>query len=248
VTPRHEVNVHDFEARLASAHLSDAVMLRDTPEGYRYLVPARGARRPAGDTAAPGDGPADGGATRVIAPGAARRVVTLAFGALIDPNITVPLPFAGLSYLDFDFLGKGGQFSGFFGGTFAQAAWTVPSFIRRRWQLTGRAFGIAVSYNDRSFRDGLEQYDENILQRPFRADATVVAPLSARAQLRVGYELDHAAFEAGPDTAESFVVPADALVHAARVALDVQRGPWNALAWWSPARRQGWRPWGRGWP
>jgi hypothetical protein len=72
-----------------------------------------------------------------------------------------------------------------------------------------------------------------------------VAPLSSRAQLRVGYEIDYTAFEEGPDTAEAFQVPADALVHGLRVALDVQRGPWSALAWWSPARRQHWEPWGR---
>jgi hypothetical protein len=237
VTPRHEVNVEDFDARLAAAHASNAVMLRDTPQGYRYIVPA-----PAAD--APGDATPRATA-RVLAPGAAQRVVTLAFGTLIDPNITVPLPYAGLSYLDFDFLGSGAQFSGFFGGSFGQAAWTLPGFVRPRWQLTGRVFGIAASYNDRSFRNGREQYTENIRQRPFRADATVVAPLSSRAQLRVGYEFDYTAFGDSPDTGPAFVVPADAITHGLRVALDLQRGPWSLLTWWNPARRQGWRPWGR---
>jgi hypothetical protein len=238
VTPRHEVNVSDFDARLAAVHGSNAVMLRDTPQGYRYIVPAQPA------AAAPG-ARTPRAAARVLAPGAAQRVVTLAFGTLIDPNITVPLPYAGLSYLDFNFLGSGAQFSGFFGGTFGQAAWTLPRFVRPRWQLTGRVFGIAVSYNDRSFRNGREQYTENIRQRPFRADATLVAPLSPRAQLRVGYEFDYTAFEESPDTGPEFVVPADAITHAMRVALDVQRGPWSLLTWWNPARRQGWQPWGR---
>ena len=243
VTPRHEVNVGDFGARLAAAHGSNAVMLRDTPQGYRYLVPARRApgtpdapRTPSAPVAA---------ATRVLAPEAAQRVVTLAFGTLLDPNISVPLPFAGLSYVDFNFLRRGVQFSGFFGGSYGQAAWTAPGFLRPRWQLTGRAFGIAVSYNDRVFRGGREQYRENISQRPFRADATVIAPLSPRVQLRVGYEFEYTAFTGGRDTAPTFVVPADALVHGLRVALDVQRGPWSVLTWWNPARRQGWRPWGR---
>jgi hypothetical protein len=235
LTPVHEVNIRDFDARLAAAHESDAVMLRDTPEGYRYLVPP-----PRAEPGTPG-----AEAARVLAPGAAQRVVTLAFGTLLDPNIDVPLPFAGLSYLDFNFLRKGAQFSGFFGGSYGQAAWTVPGFLRPRWQLTGRAFGIAVSYNDRSFRDGREQYAENISQRPFRADATVIAPLSSRVQLRVGYELEYTAFAGSGDTGPTFIVPSDAIVHGLRVALDLQRGPWSALAWWSPARRQGWHPWGR---
>ena len=231
VTPAHEVNPPDFDARLRARYASRAVMLRDTPEGFRYLVPPDGS----GDAT-----------TRVVGGDAAPRVVSLAFGVLVDPNITVPLPYAGVSYLDFDFLDRGVQLSGFFGGAYGQLAWTVPGFVRPGWQLTGRLFGIAASYNDRSFREGLERYDENIRQRPFRSAVTVVAPLSPRAQLRLGYDFEYTAFGRGDDTAADFLVPPDARVHALRVGLDVQRGPWNGLAFWSPARRQGWRPWGRG--
>jgi hypothetical protein len=234
VTPHHEVNVPDFDARLSDAHASDAVMLRETPQGYRYLVPAP-----------PETKAAQPRVTRVVAPDAASRVWTAVFGALFDPNIDVPLPFAGLSFLDLNAFGGGGQVSAFYGGSFGQAAVTVPAFLRRRWQLTSRAFGIAASYNDRSFRDGIEQYDENILQRPFRADATVIAPLSSRAQLRLGYEFEFTAFDRNDDTAPGFVVPADAVVHGLRVGVDLQRGPWSLLAWWNPARRAGWRAWGR---
>ena len=230
-TPLHEVNPPEFETRRVQAHESRSVMLRDTPEGFRYLVP-RSEEAPAGET-------------RVVSTSAGRRVVTLAFGVLIDPNISVPLPYAGLSYLDFNFLGSGAQFSGFFGGSYGQAAWTVPRFLRPGWQLTGQAFGIGASYNDRSFRDGRERYDENIRQRPFRADTTLVVPVAARVQLRLGYEFDYTAFARGSDTAAQFVVPNDAVVHGARIALDVQQGPWAGLVWWNPARRMGWERWGR---
>jgi hypothetical protein len=230
-TPEHEVNPPDFDARRAQAHGSTAVMLRDTPEGFRYLVPSgKNGRQHE---------------TRVVSATAGRRVVTLAFGVLIDPNISVPLPYAGLSYLDFNLFGSGSQFSGFFGGSYGQAAWTVPRFLRPGWQLTGQAFGIGSSYNDRSFREGRERYDENIRQRPFRADTTLVIPVAPRAQVRLGYEFDYTAFGRGKDTAAQFVVPEDANVHGARLALDVQRGPWSALLWWNPARRVGWRRWGR---
>jgi hypothetical protein len=230
-TPEHIVNAPDFEARRAQAHDSRSVMLRDTPEGFRYLVP-RDAGSPRGET-------------RVVSPSAGRRVITLAFGVLVDPNISVPLPYAGLSYLDFDFLGSGAQFSGFFGGSYGQAAWTVPRFLKPGWQLTGQAFGIGASYNDRSFRNGRERYDENIRQRPFRADTTVVVPLAPRAQLRVGYEFEYTALDRGSDTAADFVVPNDAVVHGARLGLDLQHGPWTGLLWWNPARRVGWERWGR---
>ena len=233
VTASHLVNAPDFDERLRSAHESPAVMLRDTPEGYRYLVPPK---------TVPADGTARG--TRVLAPRAGQRVVTLAFGIIDDPNITVPLPYAGLSYLDFNLFGRGIQFSGFFGGTYGQVAWTVPRVFRPGWQLTGRVFGIAVAYNDRKFENGVEQYDENIEQRPFHADATLVAPLSPRVQLRIGYDFDYVHFQPGSDTAASFVIPASTPVHGARVALAWSKGPWSGAAWWNPARRQSWHVWG----
>jgi hypothetical protein len=279
VTPSHLVNARDFQARLEQAYASPAVMLRQTPEGFRYLVrqpktrekpvdagsrESRSASTAAGERAGSRErhdgaaSPAQGGQTdsgeaggtagqplRVVSETAGTRVTSLTSGVLVDPNISFPLPFAGLSYVDFDFLGTGGQFSGFFGGTFGQAAWTIPGVIRPGWQLTGRAFGIGVSYNDRAFQDGREQYAENIRQRPLRADVAIVAPLTRRAQLRLGYEFEYTAFTRGDDTAPDFVVPVDAVVHRARVAHDVQRGPWTALVWWNPAVRQGWRPWGR---
>lgn len=231
-TPVHRVNAPTFQAELEAARASPVVMLRDTPDGYRYLV------RPRQPTASGQPAP------RVVAPRAGQRVTTLAFGVIDDPNIGVPLPYAGVSYLDFNFLGRGGQINAFYGGTYGQVSWTVPRFLRPGWQLTGRAFGIAVSYNDRAFEGGVEQYSQNIRQRPAHGEVGVIAPLSPRVQLRVGYGIDDTRFARGDDTAPTFIVPANALVHEARLALDLQRGPWSAVLWWNPARRQGWRRWG----
>jgi hypothetical protein len=57
--------------------------------------------------------------------------------------------------------------------------------------------------------------------------------------------LDYVALERAPTTAESFAVPADQVVHAMRLAVETQRGGWRIEAWWNPARRVGWRDWGR---
>ena len=91
--------------------------------------------------------------------GRADRVRTIAGGVIVDPNISMPLPFAGFSYVDFDFLGSGSQMNAFFGGTYGQLAFSAPSVARTRWQLGGQAFAIASSYNDRSFEHGREQYE-----------------------------------------------------------------------------------------
>jgi hypothetical protein len=208
-------------------------MLRDTPEGYRYL---RRERTRAG-TGAP---------AVVEVTKAATRVRTLAGGVIIDPNISAPLPFAGISYVDFDLFGTGAQFNGFFGGAYGQLAFSVPSIRKSRWQVAGRAFAIASSYNDRSFRNGREIYDEAFRQRPAQASIWLLRPLTTRISVRAGYDLDYTRFRAAPETAAGFVVPANQIVHAARVALDGQRSGWTASLWWSPARRAGWRRWGSG--
>jgi hypothetical protein len=227
----NEINTPDFLSRRQHAYGSGSVMLRDTPEGYRYLR----------------KDPASGQDTPALA-GRADRVRALTAGVIIDPNISVPLPFAGVSYVDFNFLGTGTQLNAFFGGTYGQFAFSVPSLRGSRWQLAGQGFGIASSYNDRSFVDGRERYEENIRQRPAHVAVWVLRPLTPRISLRAGYDLDYTHLAAGEATAADFIVPADQIVHGARFSLDAQRGGWNASAWWNPARRTGWRAWGRGIP
>jgi hypothetical protein len=226
----HEINTPDFIERRQRAYGSASVMLRDTPQGYRYLRKPSGSERPS--------------AVPALA-GRADRVRTIAAGVIVDPNISVPLPFAGISYVDFNFLQTGAQLNAFFGGTYGQFAFSVPSISGSRWQFAGRGFAIASSYNDRSFVGGRERYDENIRQRPAQVAFWFVRPLTPRVAVRLGYDLDYTHLAAGDATAPDFVVPADQVVHGARLSLDVQRAGWNASAWWNPARRSGWRAWGR---
>lgn len=232
VIDANTVNPPDFVTRRDAAYASNDVMLRDTPSGYRYLT--RTAAAAPGATAAP---------TRVVA-GRASRVRTFAFGAIVDPNISRPLPFAGLSYVDFDLLGTGAQFNGFFGGTFGQLAVSLPSLRGTRWQLAGRAFGIVSSYNDRAFVRGREVYAEDIRQRPASAAVWLLRPLSPRVSLRLEYDWDYTMFGRTDVTDPRFLVPANQVVHGARLGLDLQRAGWQGSVWWNPARRAGWRAWG----
>lgn len=227
---RHEINPADFADRRASAYASASIMLRDTDEGFRYLQRDRTSESP--------------GTIEPVVTGQATRVRTLAVGVILDPNISGPLPFAGLSYVDFDLFGTGTQLTGFFGGAYGQLAVSVPSLGGTRWQLAGRAFGIASSYNDRAFVDGREIYRANITQRPAHASVWLLRPLTARITARTGYDFDYTHFGAADSTAPSFVVPASQAAHALRVALEGQWSGWASSIWWSGARRAGWRRWG----
>ncbi len=226
----YDINPPDFAARRQAALASDAVMLRDTSEGYRYLK-----RKPAA---------ADGTPAEPEVAGRANRVRTLAAGVILDPNISQPLPFAGLSYVDFDLFHTGTQLSVFFGGAYGQLAFSVPSLGGSRWQLAGRALGIATSYNDRSFRNGREVYPEDIRQRPASASVWLLRSLTPLVSVRLGYDLDYTRLARGDLTAPDFRVPANQVAHGARLALDAQRRGWNASVWWNPAMRSGWRAWG----
>jgi hypothetical protein len=227
----HELNPPDFEARLGAAHAGPAVMLRETDRGFRYLERTR-----ASSAAEP--------AVRIVPARESERVRTLAFGAIIDPNITRPLPFAGLSFLDFNLLGSGAQINAFAGLGYGRAALTTPGIAGSRWQVVADAFAIAARYNDRVFIDGRERYELNLRQRPAHAMAGVMAHVAGPFRVRAEYHADHTALTRADTTAPDFIVPPSPTVHAARISVDVQRRAWSGDVWWSPAVRQRWRAWG----
>jgi hypothetical protein len=174
----------------------------------------------------------------------ATRIVTLAGGVLIDPNISQPLPFAGVNYSDFNFLGIGAQINAFFGGAYGQFAFSAPSLGGSRWQLAGSGFAMLARYNDRAFRAGREQYGENLSQRPAHLSAGVLRPLDAVTSARFEYVFDYVALGRSDTTLSEFVLPPDQVVHGARLSLERQQWGWRVAGWWNPARRAGWHAWG----
>jgi len=232
VIDRQEPDPPDFEQRLAAAHASDAVMLRETADGFQYLRKARAGERKAA-----------GAGARVPA-GKATAVRTVALGLIVDPNIGDPLPFVGAGYSDFDLFGSGTQLSAFLAGAFAQVSWSAPSLLGSRWTLQASGLASLVEYNDRVFRRGLEQYDENLRQRPARLAVDLAHALGTRWRARAGYELSYTRLRRSDLTAPAFQAPASVRAHGLRVALDALQGPWTGSLWWRPARRQCWRAWG----
>ena len=233
----HDINAPDFHARLAAAHASPDVMLRETADGFRYL------KREVRGTKYEVRGTEVEPVIRTLA-GKSDRIRTFAFGVIVDPNISIPLPFAGLSYVDFNLFGTGTQFSGFYGGSYGQLAFSAPSVRGTRWQIAGRAFGIASSYNDRAFDEGIEQYNRGIRQRPAQVAVWTLRPLSARTALRLEYDWDYNRYARADVTAPEFRVPRNQNAHAIKIGLDAQRAGWQASTWVSHAHRIGWHEWG----
>jgi hypothetical protein len=252
VFDRLEVDAEDFEARLAAARASRAVMMRETADGFRYLrrttpaplAPSSGTSLPDDPAAGPRAAPEVPEGGRLLA-GRATRVWSVAAGTLFDPDIDRPLVFAGLSYLDFDVLGTGAQMNAFLAGPFAQIALSVPSVGGPGLQIQAWAFASLLTYNDRSFRGGLERYDENLRQRPLRASVAFLKRLGPRTRVRAAYEFEAIQLGANDTTAADFRVPKSPVAHALRLGLEWERGRWSATLWGSAARRQQWGDWGR---
>jgi hypothetical protein len=223
---RVEANPPDFAERRRRAHASDAVMMGETPQGFRYLAadPAGGERRPA----------VKGTAVR-----------TVALGVTVDPNVDGVLPFGGLGYLDLDAFGGGAQVNAFVGPGFLQGALTLPH-LGRGWQAQGAAFAALVRYNDRAFDAGVEDYGRTVRQRPSRLSLGASRPLGARGRLRLSYELEHNALGRSDLAAPDFATPVSPLAHGLRAEIELRRGPWTASASGSAFRRARWEPWGRG--
>jgi hypothetical protein len=227
VAVRHyEVNSPAFESQLAQALASDNVMLRDTADGLRYLVRKNGSDE------------------RSVATRGSQTIRSLIGGVLVDPNISRPLSFAGLSYVNLDLFGRGAQLNVFFGGVFGQASWAIPGVAGTKWQAHGRLFAIGAQYSDRVFRNGREQYSENLQQQPGYLSVGVLRPLTPQVRVTVDYSLAVTALARTGNTPELFEMPRDVVDHGALVALDADRGAWNLRGWWNPVRRYRWRRWG----
>jgi hypothetical protein len=227
LTVRHyDVNSAAFAGQLAAAFASDNVMLRETGDGLRYLVSQNGT------------------AERSVARRGNHSVRSLIGGVLVDPNISRPLSFAGLSYVNLDLFGRGAQLNVFFGGVFGQASWAIPAIAGTKWQAHGKLFAIGVQYSDRVFRHGREQYSESLLQQPGYVSIGVLRPLTSRVRLTADYSLAITALARTGNTPPLFGTPTDVVDHGALLALDADRGAWSVRGWWNPVRRYRWRRWG----
>jgi len=226
IVRQYEINSPTFVSRLSEAFASDNVMLRDTGDGLRYLVRPRGV------------------STRSITERGSHTIRSVLGGVIVDPDISRPLAFAGLSYVNLDLFRRGAQLNVFFGGIFGQASLAIPAIAGTKWQAHGSVFGIGAKYTDRVFRNGRERYAENLLQRPGALSAGVLRPLTPRIRLTVDYALAVTTLERTANTPPSFDVPPDVVDHGVLLALDAERGPWSVRGWWNPARRYRWRPWG----
>jgi hypothetical protein len=221
------VNPPDFDERLATAHASQAQMIRDTEKGMRYLVP---------DPGKPG--------ARIVEETISKKSTFGLLGAFYDDSLDYPLPLLGIQHFNFDLRGKGKQLSVFFAGALLTANYTDPSLGGSRFDLGADLFAVAFAFGDVSYRNGQEVPNEKLKHLPAVFQVNVGHPLGPYLKASLGVFTKWDNFQRDKDTGPDFITPVDTFTDGAELKLVGNLSGFNAIASGSFFRRRRWEFWG----
>lgn len=220
------INGPEFEEELRQVARSDLTMVRDTPEGLRYLVPDEETGK------------------RIVKEGYDRDRVFVAGGVFHDESFDFPLPVAGVNYFSFDFRDTGTQVNALFGGALLSVSAADPDFLGSKWDAGFDAFGLAFAGNDQVFRNGREIRGEEVEVQPASLDLKLGVPLGPFFKLRGQYELDFVSYGRSDDTDPDFRLPEDHLTHQLSLFGRFSRAGYQVDLGGSFNQRSDWEPWG----
>lgn len=221
----HRVNDPGFESELSEAHASENQMLRETPEGFRYLR-------------------SDGAGGRVPAEEQSRKLFFVA-GARYDEAFDGVVPLAGVNWLDYDLGGKGLQLNLFAAGAINTISLSDPSLFGTNVEGGFDAFLPAIRRRDRLRLPGedVDDLQETRVWRP-ELEIAVNTPIGAFGKLGGGLGVAYERWEDGDDTDPDFLVPEDSLVWTGSLWGEVNRKGWRGRAWVEHSKRSDWEAWG----
>jgi hypothetical protein len=181
----YAVNTSEFAASLDAARRSTEPMYRDTAEGLRAL------RRD--------------GEQRVVDASPGKQIRSLVGGMLVDGSYDFPVPLVGVSWVDFDFRGRGSQFSAVFAGLFLAGNLSKQRSPALRTSV--EASLSALPTTDRLFDGDVELKGQRV--RWFEQSAGLVAHWQARPglSLSASSRLALMAFRRTADTDPGLAIP-----------------------------------------
>jgi hypothetical protein len=222
------VNGDGFDRRREEVLASKATMVRDTPEGLRYLVAAEGA--PAGE--------------RVVKEGFDTSKLFALGGVFYDDSLDYPLPLAGVNYFDLNFGGGERQLNAFFGGVLGIVNYADPRFFGSKVDVGADLFAFAIATSDQLYRDSVESPGEEVEERPARVTLNAGVPLGNFVKLSGSYRIARADYGRSDDTADEFVLPVDHWTQSVGLGVQFARSGYrlNLEADWNA--RSKWERWG----
>lgn len=220
------LNTSDYDASRETALASNATMVRDTPQGLKYLV-----KNEAGE--------------RVVQEKQDSRKIFLLGGTFYDESLDYPLPLAGVNWLDLDFRGTGNQLNVFFAGALLTANYAEPRLFGSKWDTGVNVFGFFLPTTDEIYRGGEDPVDaEQVDSSNARVAFYLGRPLGNFTKLDFTYIAAFRKFKEADDADPSFILPEDTLTHTFETELTYTRAGWRAAAQASFSQRSKWEFWG----
>lgn len=219
------INADGFSDRLAAAHASSDTMLRDTPDGLRYL-----------------DRNEDG--TRVVRERDDPNRWFALGGVYWDEGQDYPIPLVGVDFFSSDFQGTGTQVNLLFAGVLLNGNWAEPSLFGSRWDAGARVFGFFLAGDDELYRDGELSPEETVSSREARLDLYLGRPIGSFLKFDLSYGLQWGDYARADDTAEEFVMPETTWTSSFAVDLSYSRWGYRLGLEASANDRRSWGFWG----
>ena len=219
------INRDDFETRLEEAYASRDTMVRDTPDGLRYL-----------------DRQEDGSRV-VVEKDDPNRWFALG-GVYWDEGQDYPVPLIGIDFFSSDFMETGTQVNLLFAGVLINGNWAEPSLFGSRWDAGARVFGFFLGSNEELYRDGELVPEETVETRTGRLDFYLGRPIGSFFKAEFAYGLRWDDYSRADETAEDFIVPESGLANSVTLDLSYSRNGYRVGFEGSHNDRANWSFWG----
>ncbi len=221
----HVINDASFDSLHAQAYASPHQILRDTPEGQRYLE-----RTP------------DGG--RVVKETLNRDNLFLLGGVFYNRSLDFPVPLAGVNYFNRDLGGSGVQTNVFYGGVLLFANASHPDMFGSGLEGSADLFGQGFSTTDRPVLNGRELDSQNVDTIGQSLTLGLGIPFADYWKAKFTGSLESFGFSRDKDTGHGFVIPNDTLATTVGMEGEFNRSGWSVSASVGVTRRAKWEFWG----
>ncbi|MBM3297883.1 MAG: outer membrane lipoprotein-sorting protein, partial [Candidatus Aminicenantes bacterium] len=170
-------------------------------------------------------------------------VWSLILGAIYDGTFRFPLPIVGASAIDSDFLGTGGQLSGFWAGPILAVNTTWKS-RDNYWTYGADVFLSALPRHDRVYRDGVEAGGEGLYSFSESLGARLRWQPAVSLSFTLSAYLTYEIYAAAKSADDDFVLPRNGFTLNPNISLEYSHGGYLASFELAHGQRLGWKPWG----
>ncbi len=218
------INEAGFDAKRETAYASSRQMLRETPQGLKWL-----------------DRTPDGG-RKVLEKGKTKQLFAVA-GLLRAENTDGVVPLGGVNYTDIDAFGKGALFNVFFAGALANVTLSKAGMFGTRLDLGVNLNAVGFASSEKEYRQAQEIEAQRVARRTQNLLLTAGYPLGQFVNVRLTLNTQYNNFQRD-ETTRDFVVPSDHVETTTAAAVTYDRAGWGLFVRGGASRRSKWEAWG----